>query len=86
MSKFDFTNWVVKDEQGKYGKQDRWIYLQNTITGKREYPKYTWVGDQLTYYKDTTEVPDVLKEFIVRTFKKTARAKEEFYNFIRDLK
>ena len=69
MSKFDFTNWVVKDEQGKYGKQDRWIYLQNTITGKREYPKYTWVGDQLTYYKDTTEVPDVLKEFIVRTVK-----------------
>ena len=65
--KFDFTDWIVKDEQGKFGKDDRRIYLQNTRTAGRLYPKYTWIGDQLLYYKDTTEVPDVLKEFIVRT-------------------
>jgi hypothetical protein len=65
--KFDFTDWIVKDEQGNYGKEDRRIYLQNTRTARRLYPKYTWVGDQLRYYKDTTDVPEVLKEFIIRT-------------------
>ena len=69
MSKFDFTDWIVKDEQGKYGEEDRRIYFENILTKRRWYPKYTSIGDQLTYYKDTTEVPDVLKEFIVRTVK-----------------